>query len=157
MKTAIRGQGALEYLMTYGWAILVVMAIGAIMWQLGIFDLANTTTSSSSGFPRLKPILPMVKMETSGDFQGIFMNSAGNPIMINTPITANSREVSCTITHPAGEIVNAEQFELNGTCPGVSGNMGDSFEINIIISYNMTFGVSSLTHTDKGKIIGPLE
>jgi uncharacterized protein (UPF0333 family) len=32
-----KGQGAMEYLMTYGWAILVVVIIGGVMWYLGFF------------------------------------------------------------------------------------------------------------------------
>ena len=37
MKLKNKGQGAMEYLMTYGWAILVVMIVGVVLWQLGVF------------------------------------------------------------------------------------------------------------------------
>ena len=33
----INGQGAIEYLVTYGWTILVVIIIGIILWHLGVF------------------------------------------------------------------------------------------------------------------------
>ena len=32
-----KGQAALEYLMTYGWAILAVVVVLAVLWYLGIF------------------------------------------------------------------------------------------------------------------------
>jgi len=31
--------------MTYGWAILVVMIVGIVMWQLGIFNLGTGATT----------------------------------------------------------------------------------------------------------------
>lgn len=34
-----KGQGALEYLTTYGWAVLVVISVGLIMWKFGLFNL----------------------------------------------------------------------------------------------------------------------
>ncbi len=32
-----RGQGALEYLMTYGWALLIIAIAGLVLWKLGVF------------------------------------------------------------------------------------------------------------------------
>lgn len=29
----------MEYIMTYGWAVLVVIIVGVVMWQMGIFGL----------------------------------------------------------------------------------------------------------------------
>ena len=49
-KTHRKGQGAMEYLMTYGWAILVVTIALLVMWQLGIFNLSGSVSSGSSGF-----------------------------------------------------------------------------------------------------------
>jgi hypothetical protein len=51
-----RGQGAMEYLMSYSWAILVVIAVGFGVWQMGIFDMGEVATTSS-GFQQIKPIL----------------------------------------------------------------------------------------------------
>jgi len=40
VKTTMKktGQGAMEYLMTYGWAILVVIIVGVVLWQMGLFN-----------------------------------------------------------------------------------------------------------------------
>ncbi len=48
-----RAQSAVEYLMTYGWAILVIIVVGAALWKLGVFDVSKYTGSaklSISGF-----------------------------------------------------------------------------------------------------------
>jgi hypothetical protein len=51
-----KAQGAMEYLMTYGWAILIVMVVGIAMWQLGMFNM-QPASITSSGFDVLRPIL----------------------------------------------------------------------------------------------------
>jgi hypothetical protein len=38
-----RGQAAMEYLMTYGWAILVIVIVLAALLYLGIFNIAGKT------------------------------------------------------------------------------------------------------------------
>ena len=50
----MRGQGAMEYLMTYGWAILVVMIVGIVMWQLGIFNMGGTTVTMDKPSLRIR-------------------------------------------------------------------------------------------------------
>jgi len=32
-----KDQSAIEYLVTYGWVILVVIIIGIVLWHLGVF------------------------------------------------------------------------------------------------------------------------
>lgn len=36
-----KGQTALEYLITYGWAILVILVVLAVLWYYGIFNPAT--------------------------------------------------------------------------------------------------------------------
>ena len=45
-----KGQGAMEYLMTYGWAILVVIIVGVVLWQMGIFNPSGGTSPGMIGF-----------------------------------------------------------------------------------------------------------
>lgn len=51
-----RAQGAMEYLMTYSWAILVVMTVGIVMWQLGIFNIGGTMPPRVTGTNFQKPL-----------------------------------------------------------------------------------------------------
>jgi len=34
----MKGQTALEYLITYGWAILVILVVLAVLWYYGVFN-----------------------------------------------------------------------------------------------------------------------
>ncbi len=45
----------MEYLMTYGWAILVVMVVGIILWYLGVFGGGPGSVNTASGFSKIKP------------------------------------------------------------------------------------------------------
>lgn len=52
--TARKGQSAIEYLTTYGWALLAIVIVGAVLMQMGIFSgqcpTSDTFTSSDVGF-----------------------------------------------------------------------------------------------------------
>ncbi len=48
--TMAKGQSALEYMMTYGWAILIIVIVAVILYSMGIFNPRASVTASSSGF-----------------------------------------------------------------------------------------------------------
>src|SRR3989344_8345070 len=48
MKGKRKGQGALEYLMTYGWALLIIVVVGAALFALGVFS--PQTREGCTGF-----------------------------------------------------------------------------------------------------------
>ena len=45
-----KSQSALEYLMTYGWAILIIVIVAVILYSMGIFNPSSSVTFTSSGF-----------------------------------------------------------------------------------------------------------
>ena len=46
----LRGQSAMEYLMTYGWAILVIIIVIAVLFYIGVLNPRNVTPTSCA-FP----------------------------------------------------------------------------------------------------------
>ena len=155
-----KGQGAMEYLMTYGWAILVVMIVGIVMWQLGIFNMGSTSVTAS-GFSKLKPLLTGCKMTSgaTGAFTCTFTNGAGGTIKLAAPV-AWTGSTSCTVT--AGSpptstpITQGSNLVLAATgCKG--GSVGDSYAININFTYIQTVAGVDVTHIDNGIVRGPYE
>jgi hypothetical protein len=79
----------MEYMMSYGWAILLIMMVGAVMWRLGIFDTQSSAVTSS-GFPVLKPLLATCETRNASvwgsqnrrGFSCQFVNNAGTNIEI---------------------------------------------------------------------------
>jgi len=89
----------MEYMMTYGWAILAIMVVGAAMWMLGIFN-PGPIGWTSTGFPVLKPLLvtcEKTKEIWTGNFNGFtcqFLNNAGTMIRIRS-LNASMNGKSC--------------------------------------------------------------
>ena len=50
MSLTHKSQSALEYMMTYGWAILIIVIVAVILYSMGIFNPASSVTTTSSGF-----------------------------------------------------------------------------------------------------------
>lgn len=48
-ERSLRLQSAMEYLMTYGWAILVIAVVLASLYQLGIFNTSNSASRAQPG------------------------------------------------------------------------------------------------------------
>ena len=45
-----RSQSALEYMMTYGWAILIIVIVAVILYSMGIFNPSSSISSTITGF-----------------------------------------------------------------------------------------------------------
>jgi|GEM_PF-606390 len=45
-----KGQTALEFLLTYGWVILIITLVAVLMWQWGLFNPGGQIQPGSSGF-----------------------------------------------------------------------------------------------------------
>ena len=48
-----RSQSALEYMMTYGWAILIIVIVAVILYSMGIFNPSSSVSSTVIGFSGL--------------------------------------------------------------------------------------------------------
>jgi hypothetical protein len=49
MKNAFRLQSAMEYLMTYGWAILIIAVVLGVLFQMGVFNSSSMTVRVPPG------------------------------------------------------------------------------------------------------------
>jgi hypothetical protein len=151
-----KGQGAMEYLMTYGWAILVVMIVGVVLWQLGVFNVGQGNLVVT-GFVKMQPLTPSVAYRNTA-FTASFTNALGTTIKlgnisINESITGGTAGL-CTITPSlVGTTVKAGgTFTTNASC--VSKTDGESYDLVVMIPYNATMGGITTVHTDTGHIKG---
>ena len=76
-----RLQAALEYLMTYGWAILVILVVGFALYTLGVFSPRQFTGRQVSGISYFEVI--DFKLDTDGVFILDLGNKYGKAIVIN--------------------------------------------------------------------------
>lgn len=145
-----KGQGAMEYLMTYGWAILVVIIVGVVLWQMGIFS-GGSTSATFVGFGPLKPvewscnsnggILTLTVLNgAGGQISGVNATSGGDTVLCDpTNVSAGGTTV-CTLTPTTGECSAA----LRGT----------SYSQDVSISYTSPTGQA---RSSSGAVKGPAD
>jgi hypothetical protein len=80
-----RGQTALEYLMTYGWALLIIIIVAAALFALGILNPATYAGKTCTGFQQLS--YQEHRYGTDGSLVVIFKNGIGKNIATLTSAT----------------------------------------------------------------------
>ena len=129
-------QSAMEYLMTYGWAILIVAVVLAVLYQLGFFSGTNFITTSciaESGFTCQKPVMNAtgyVQVDI-GQISNGTMTVTGYACTNNTQSPSSFNTYSGTMALVSGQVQQAVV-----KCPGVGGKIGSTFRGYIWIQYN---------------------
>ncbi len=152
-----KAQSAMEYLMTYGWAILIIAIVLAALFSLGIFSSSSftgTTCIASSGFLCSSPVW------TSGTLHVTLGQSTGtswtNVTFFFVPAgTADPTSASAvsSSTYDIGELNGvststnaidlssgqtvAITFDLNGTPTSYSNAPGTSATGALWVKYNV--------------------
>lgn len=128
-------QSAMEYLMTYGWAILIVAVVLGALYQLGIFGTGASALApaclASAGFLCQNPT-----MNTSG-YLGIKFGQLGSSSITitniacttNTTTPSSSQQMSLTLT--SGATTN-----LAVLCPVGSNSIGAPFKGYLWLTYS---------------------
>ena len=75
-----KSQSALEYMMTYGWAILVIVIVAAVLYSLGIFSPSSSPSTTVTGFANLGTVNAVCLGGTS--FTISMGDSTGYPINV---------------------------------------------------------------------------
>ena len=162
MKRNIRGQSAMEFLMTYGWAILVVLiAIGALAY-FGVLNPAKFLPSSCVIFPGISCTNFVIKPLT-GEF--VVQNGLGQQVtLFNLTINAPNQGTctsagSSVATSGAGTtLTDGETEKITITCAaGNFGTAGDRFKADLNVSYAEGSGSNILYHIKKGSIVSQIE
>ena len=163
-----KGQGAMEYLMTYGWAILVVMIVGVVLWQLGVFNVGQGNLVTT-GFVKMQPLTPSIAYRNMS-YRSSFTNALGTTVKIcNVTLTESISGTAC----PAGSMtVSADGTATNnlsgGYYPAIKAGGtfavinpacpikadGEAYDLVVVIQYNATMGGITTQHTDTGHVKG---
>lgn len=118
MMKNMKGQAAMEFLMTYGWAILVVLlAIGALA-AFGVFDMGKYSTGQTSfQGQKITNVDDALIDLTNGYVEIAFKNNAAVPITM--PLTGSLTPEGVTVC-TGGATVSAQRQLPNGTLENVA-------------------------------------
>jgi hypothetical protein len=140
-----RGQSALEYLVTYGWAILAIVIIAGVLWDLNIFNPGTFVTGNQcGGFNSF--ICQDYTMTTAGTLQIVLGNNQGTTL---DNLTING-VANCNPVNVAANALTTCNFTYSSLAGGVAGQTYHQ------VGINMTYvdATSGLSHTDTGFVQG---
>jgi uncharacterized protein (UPF0333 family) len=149
-----KGQGAMEYLMTYGWAILVVIIVGVVLWQMGIFNPSGGTAPGSSGFGSVRAKDWSCSIVNGPSVQ--WVNGAGEKITVTVPTGATCVDPADGSTVAAAGTFNASANAIFVCTWAAAGsvcsdlNAGDRYEFTADLSWQPAAG--GIAHTESGKV-----
>ena len=156
MIPAHRSQSALEYMMTYGWAILSIVIVAVVLYSMGIFSPSSFL--SFSGITGLSGFQPAsAACASNGQMIVKLSNSLGYQVSLFSINVTTSSGVS--VTQPESATLNpgqTQEFIVFGICPKTSGS---SFSDTITVTYTEPSqpipGPYSLSGTAKGTSTTP--
>ncbi len=162
-----RGQAALEFLMTYGWAIMAIVIVGAALFALGFFSPQIFAAGKGClGFSALSYVDHL--FANDGDPIVAQLGSAKDKVCV-TAVTLTLRD-GTTIVTPTGlvgtqggcgsgevEIIANGQATINATGGSLSGqSVGDAYSgATLTITYDVVGGIPG--HSDTATCNGKWE
>lgn len=164
--TMKKGQAAMEFLMTYGWAILVVLAaIGALAY-FGVLSPGNLLpekTTFKAPFLNTEAAL-ITEVATGVQVEVPFTNSQGGAVNIDLSSgTSDGADGDCVIATPdldfsgatTNPIPNGAKFNLVWNCTSATAVAGDKFKSELGFTYNTT--ASGLNRKFSGEVVGKVQ
>ncbi len=158
MSLTHKSQSALEYMMTYGWAILVIVIVAAVLYSLGIFSPASSLSSTVTGFSNLGSVTG--ECTANGILRISLGDSTGYPINI-TGVTAKSStgQVSTfkpnSTVDPNPIILPASNyiFSVPNVCPAA----GSSYSLAVTVNYTEPGQIFPGPYISTGSISGSVD
>ncbi|MCX6772520.1 MAG: hypothetical protein NTV88_01985 [Candidatus Micrarchaeota archaeon] len=148
-----KGQAALDFLMTYGWALLIIALAAAAIVALGILDMGSFIGSRATGFSQIEPI--GWSLDHTGVFNIKLKNNAGTDINVTSVTTSyNSVAGNCSALNPPVGISLPEGSESGviNACTFGAINPGASYSLRLNINY--TDSETGFSYTDAGTVTG---
>lgn len=147
IKLEKKGQAAMEFLMTYGWAILVVLiAIGALAY-FGVLNPSRFLPASCTLMPGLS--CDSFKV-TPTSVELVVRNGMGDDLTGLGFSTA-----SCATDAQANTTLNdGDTVKHTLTCAPLTGSR---FKEDVTITYSNVVGTETVTHSRTGQIVTEIE
>lgn len=159
MKKVMKGQGALEYLMTYGWALLVIVVVAAALFALGVLNPATYQQKRCNGFQYFTYVDQRL---TASNFTLQLQNS--NQVITLTQVSvAADTPATFTVQDADGNfgatVQAGEKFVVwadGGWVPVPALSQGDSYDdVTVTVTYDVSGGITG--STDRATCVGTVQ
>ena len=145
-----KAQSALEYLLTYGWAILIIIIVAAALYAMGVFNPAAWSGKRVTGLTYFQVI--DWKYTTGGNLSMVLGNKYGKTANV-TRITANCAGTTKNVTPNIVLAPNKDTTQVITALPALSAGGA----VNCDVSINFRDTQTQFTHTDFGTLSGSTE
>lgn len=146
-----KGQAALDFLMTYGWAIALVVIIAAVLFSMGLFDTSNFIGNKATGFSGVA-VKDWSYTASTGRFDILFSNQVGQPIVIKNVTISLGGSAPISMTGSNATIqVGANSGIFTATLP--TGSPGNGYTASIVVTYSTPSGFD---YTSSGSVTGKM-
>ena len=132
-----RSQSALEYMMTYGWAILIIVIVAVILYSMGIFNPSSSISATVTGFSGLGSVT--AQCTANGVLRIRVGDSTGNLINI-TGITAKDPAITKISNFKPNSTVDPNPLIRSGSSyifsvPNICPSAGTHYAITVAVNY----------------------
>ncbi len=135
-----KGQAAMENLMTYGWAILIVVVVAGVLAYYGVF---SPKVTAKTGFSQVDVVSPW-NLKANGDLVIQVQNKVGQDISINKIYAGGVVADIVDVAVASG----ATSTAITASFAGLAGTSGSQFNIkDVAIEYTVTSSGAVLNST----------
>ncbi|MBN2101934.1 MAG: hypothetical protein JW716_03625 [Candidatus Aenigmarchaeota archaeon] len=143
----LKGQSAMEYLMTYGWAIVIVIIVAAALVALGFFDVP--TPEAATGFELGAPAAGSWNLDASdGSFAFRMTSSKSYNVRITGITVENAAGTDCTVPLVNGvdpattpvSVATGQTIAVTANCSVLGLGAGSKYNLNIAFDYDNVDG-----------------
>ena len=130
----MKSQSAIEYLMTYGWSILIIAVVIASLIELGVFNSANLSPSSciaTTGYSCTNPTL-----YASGALVTNLGQVGTGPITITGTACTRNNTVTAITAIQSTVLQSEQQQQIVFYCPLANNATGTQFTGHLWIEYS---------------------
>ncbi len=124
-----KGQSAMEYLMTYGWAILIIAIVLVAFFGLGLFKSpVGTTCRAVSGFVCSSPVF-------SGNVLSVSVGQGSGSSWTLTSVFMNGSSITGSISgsYSGSTLASGQLLPVTFTIPAADSSPG-----NIYVEYTLS-------------------
>lgn len=150
-----KGQTAIEYLMTYGWAILIILVVGGVLYYYGVFSPTTLVGKQKTGFSGGVDVVDYVINSNGANADTISVlleNRAGVQIIV-TGVTINGAAAANWTNITLSEGARATNFGTGNTSGLTTLASGAAFNWDVAITYVRTDAAGTVL-TSSGKLTG---
>jgi hypothetical protein len=163
-----KGQSSLEFMMTYGWVMVIIMIVTVVMWQWGMFSFGGKIEPGSFGFWGVVVFGGNdFRLDTDGKLQIALLNMAGaNITLLTANVSIGPFQTDCDVAsqsclkEPGGAVstvipsggLRILEFEN----PNFRENEGKRFDAYVTIQYNDS-RTGDMIYQSSGRIWGNVE